>query len=152
MTQFIGLCISSSLSVCLSIWLSLLSSMCAYIHKSVLHVYIINVYISQEKYGPSTPRAPTMNFRWGIKLSLGSSFAASEVVSESDSGIFARVQVAALPFGKNFDHLPRRPTRFWIEVGSNTQNLRLPVPSQLPSPIPGTIQEAGGSVRFGSIP
>ena len=64
-----------------------------------------------------------MNFRWGIKLSLGSSFAASEVVSESDSGIFARVQVAALPFEKNFDHLPRRPTRFWIKVGSNTQNL-----------------------------
>ncbi|CAE7686544.1 unnamed protein product [Symbiodinium sp. CCMP2456] len=42
---------------------------------------------------------------------------------ETEDGIFAPVQVARLPFHKNWAHLKKPPERFWIEVGMNNWDL-----------------------------
>ncbi|CAK9020745.1 Methyltransf_21 domain-containing protein [Durusdinium trenchii] len=42
---------------------------------------------------------------------------------ETEDGIFAQVQVAQMPFHKNWAHLPSPPERFWIEVGMNNWGL-----------------------------
>ncbi|CAK9022773.1 unnamed protein product [Durusdinium trenchii] len=45
-----------------------------------------------------------------------------EWLHEDEHGMFAQVQVASLPFWKNFEHLEVAPKRFWIEVGANNYN------------------------------
>eukprot|EP00931_Biecheleriopsis_adriatica_P061353 TRINITY_DN36890_c0_g1_i1.p1 TRINITY_DN36890_c0_g1~~TRINITY_DN36890_c0_g1_i1.p1 ORF type:complete len:293 (+),score=48.80 TRINITY_DN36890_c0_g1_i1:36-914(+) len=44
-------------------------------------------------------------------------------VREDEHAIYAEVQVASLPFERNFEHLKDGvPKRFWIEVGANAYN------------------------------
>jgi len=42
---------------------------------------------------------------------------------EYNGGVFNIIQVAHLPFHKNFRHLPTKPTAFWLEVGTNSRDL-----------------------------
>eukprot|EP00440_Ansanella_granifera_P044884 gb/GFBE01048642.1/.p1 GENE.gb/GFBE01048642.1/~~gb/GFBE01048642.1/.p1 ORF type:complete len:209 (+),score=36.58 gb/GFBE01048642.1/:1-627(+) len=43
-------------------------------------------------------------------------------IREDEHGVYAEVQVVALPFERNFEHLKEPPSRFWIEVGANSYN------------------------------
>jgi len=42
---------------------------------------------------------------------------------EDDGGILNVLQVAYLPFHRNFEHLATKPTAFWLEIGTNSRDL-----------------------------
>lgn len=42
--------------------------------------------------------------------------------SNGENGLFAKIQVAKWPFELNFEHLPSKPTTFYIEIGAHNSD------------------------------